>query len=176
MTVPEGIIQESVKKVPGLDGRKMSKSYDNVIPIFATEKKVRKQVMRIVTDSKRPEDPKDPEGDNLFSLLQFFATPDRLEEIRQLYINGGAAYGDLKKELANLILDEFAEPREKFNALIADKANIDKILNEGAEKARQLPNRSSPKPARPPVSIKLQTKEPNHDHTSQGHCHWCAEY
>ncbi len=75
LTVPEGIIQESVKKVPGLDGRKMSKSYDNVIPIFATEKKVRKQVMRIVTDSKRPEDPKDPEGDNLFSLLQFFATP-----------------------------------------------------------------------------------------------------
>ncbi|QRN82320.1 tryptophan--tRNA ligase [Chloroflexota bacterium] len=138
LTVPEGIIQEAVKKVPGLDGRKMSKSYDNVIPIFATEKKVRKQVMRIVTDSKRPEDPKDPEGDNLFSLLQFFATPDRLEEIRQLYINGGAAYGDLKKELANLILDEFAEPREKFNALIADKANIDKILNEGAEKARAI--------------------------------------
>ena len=138
LTVPEGIIQESVKKVPGLDGRKMSKSYDNVIPIFATEKQVRKQVMRIVTDSKRPEDPKEPEGDNLFSLLQFFATPDRLEEIRQLYINGGAAYGDLKKELASLILAEFEEPREKFNALIADKAGLDRILNEGAEKARAI--------------------------------------
>ena len=138
LTVPEGIIQESVKKVPGLDGRKMSKSYDNVIPIFATEKQVRKQVMRIVTDSKRPEDPKEPEGDNLFSLLQFFATPDRLEEIRQLYINGGAAYGDLKKELASLILAEFEEPREKFNTLIADKASLDRILNEGAEKARAI--------------------------------------
>ena len=116
----------------------MSKSYDNVIPIFATEKQVRKQVMRIVTDSKRPEDPKEPEGDNLFSLLQFFATSDRLEEIRQLYINGGAAYGDLKKELASLILAEFEEPREKFNALIADKASLDRILNEGAEKARAI--------------------------------------
>jgi len=138
LIVPDGIIQESVKKVPGLDGRKMSKSYDNVIPIFATEKKVRKQVMRIVTDSKRPEDPKDPEGDNLFSLLQFFATPERLEEIRQLYINGGAAYGELKKELADLILDEFGEAREKFNALIADKAQLDQILDEGAQQARAI--------------------------------------
>jgi len=138
LTVPEGIIQESVKKVPGLDGRKMSKSYDNVIPIFATEKKVRKQIMRIVTDSKRPEDPKEPEGDNLFSLLQFFTKPERLEEIRQLYVHGGAAYGDLKKELAELILTEFAEPREKFNALIADKSKLNKILDEGAEKARAI--------------------------------------
>ena len=138
LTVPEGIIQDSVKKVPGLDGRKMSKSYGNVIPIFAPEKQLRKQVMRIVTDSKRPEDPKDPENDNLFGLLQFFATPDRLEEIRQLYINGGAAYGDLKKELADLILDEFAEARQKFDALIADKAYIDQILDEGAQKARAI--------------------------------------
>ena len=138
LTVPEGIIQESVKKVPGLDGRKMSKSYGNVIPIFAPEKQLRKQVMRIVTDSKRPEDPKDPENDNLFGLLQFFASPERLEEIRGLYVNGGAAYGDLKKELANLILDEFAEARQKFDALIADKAYIDQILDEGAQKARAI--------------------------------------
>jgi tryptophanyl-tRNA synthetase len=138
LTVPEGIIQEAVKKVPGLDGRKMSKSYGNVIPIFAPEKKLRKQVMRIVTDSKRPEDPKDPDGDNLFGLLQFFASPERLEEIRGLYINGGAAYGDLKKELTSLILEEFGDARQKFDALIADKAYIDKILVEGAEKARAI--------------------------------------
>ncbi len=138
LKVPEGLIQESVMKVPGIDGRKMSKSYDNTIPIFAPEKELRKQVMRIVTDSKRPEDPKDPEEDNLFSLLQFFASPGRLEEIRQLYVHGGAAYGSLKKELADLILEHFAEARVKFEDLIADRAYLDRILLEGAAKAREM--------------------------------------
>ena len=138
LKVPEGVIQESVMKVPGIDGRKMSKSYDNTIPIFAPEKQLRKRVMKIVTDSKRPEDPKDPEGDNVFALLKFFASPERLEEIRQLYVNGGAAYGSLKKELAGLILDHFAEARTRFNDLIADKDNLDQILLEGAAKARTM--------------------------------------
>jgi tryptophanyl-tRNA synthetase len=138
LKVPEGLIQESVMKVPGIDGRKMSKSYDNTIPIFAPEKQLRKQVMRIVTDSKRPEDPKDPEACNVFALLKFFAPPERLEEIRQLYLHGGAAYGSLKKELAQLILDHFAEAREKFDALIQDKDHLDKILAEGAQKARDI--------------------------------------
>jgi len=136
--VPEGIIQESVMKVPGIDGRKMSKSYDNTIPIFAPEKHLRKQVMRIVTDSKRPEDPKDPDEDNLYALLRFFASPARLAEIRQLYLHGGAAYGSLKKELAGLILDHFADARERFNELMDDKSYIDKVLMEGAEKARRM--------------------------------------
>ncbi len=138
LKVPEGIIQESVMKVPGIDGRKMSKSYDNTIPIFAPEKQLRKRIMRIVTDSKRPEDPKDPEQDNLFALLKFFASPGRLEEIRQLYVHGGATYGTLKKELAALILDHFSEARARFDNLIADKENLDKILLEGAAKAREM--------------------------------------
>jgi tryptophanyl-tRNA synthetase len=138
LNVPEGIIQEAVMKVPGIDGRKMSKSYDNTLPIFAPEKKLRKQVMRIVTDSKRPEDPKDPEGDTLFTLLSFFASPDRLEEIRDLYLHGGAAYGTLKKELAGLILDHFGEARQRFNELIDNKAYLDNVLLEGAEKARAM--------------------------------------
>jgi tryptophanyl-tRNA synthetase len=138
LKVPEGIIQENVMKVPGIDGRKMSKSYGNVIPIFAPEKQLRKQVMRIVTDSKHPEDPKDPEGDNLFSLLQFFAAPERLEQIRLLYINGGAAYGDLKKELADLILQQFGDARTKFEALIQDKPHLDRVLMDGAKKARAI--------------------------------------
>jgi tryptophanyl-tRNA synthetase len=138
LKVPEGLIQESVMKVPGIDGRKMSKSYDNTIPIFAPEKQLRKRVMKIVTDSKRPEDPKDPEQDNVFALLKFFASPDRLEDIRQLYVNGGAAYGALKKELADLILDHFANARTRFNELIADKNNLDRILLEGAAKAREM--------------------------------------
>ncbi len=138
LKVPEGIIQESVMKVPGIDGRKMSKSYGNIIPLFGPEKKVRKQIMRIVTDSKRPEDPKDPKGDTLFTLLSFFASPERLEEIRDLYVDGGAAYGTLKKELAGLILDHFAEARKQFDALIDDKKYLDEVLMAGAEKARQI--------------------------------------
>ena len=138
LKVPEGIIQESVMKVPGVDGQKMSKSYNNTIPIFATEKEVRKQVMRIVTDSKRPEDPKDPDDSTLLTLLSFFANPQRLEEIRQLFVHGGAAYGDLKKELAELILTHFAGARERFPALINDHAYLEEVLAQGAHKARQM--------------------------------------
>jgi tryptophanyl-tRNA synthetase len=138
LKVPDGVIQEEVMKVPGIDGRKMSKSYDNTIPIFAPEKELRKRVMRIVTDSKAPEDPKDPEEDNLFSLLRFFASPERLEEIRNLYLFGGAAYGALKKELADLILAHFAEARIRFDELINDKAFLDQVLLEGAAKARAM--------------------------------------
>jgi tryptophanyl-tRNA synthetase len=138
LKVPAGIIQESVMKVPGIDGQKMSKSYNNTIPIFAPEAEVRKQVMRIVTDSKRPEEPKDPQDNNLFTLLSFFASPERLEEIRQLYIHGGAAYGELKKELAELVLVHFAKPRERFAALINDRPYLDKVLQEGARKARAM--------------------------------------
>lgn len=138
LKVPEGLIQEEVMKVPGIDGRKMSKSYDNTIPIFAPEKELRKRVMRIVTDSKAPEDPKDPEEDNLFNLLRFFASPGRLEEIRNLYLFGGAAYGTLKKELAELILNHFSQPRKRFDELINDKAYLDQVLLEGAAKARAM--------------------------------------
>ena len=125
-------------KVPGIDGQKMSKSYNNTIPIFAPENEVRKQVMRIVTDSKRPEEPKDPQDNTLFTLLSFFASPERLEEIRQSYIHGGAAYGELKKELTELILAHFAEARERFIALMNDRTYIDQVLANGAAKARRM--------------------------------------
>ena len=138
LKVPEGLIQETVMKVPGTDGQKMSKSYNNTIPIFAPEKALRKQIMRIVTDSKRPEDPKKPEGDTLFTLLGFFVDPNRLEEIRHLYIHGGAAYGELKKELADAVLAHFGEARARFDTLIQDKAYLDRTLMEGARKARQI--------------------------------------
>ena len=138
LKVPEGLIQETVMKVPGTDGQKMSKSYNNTIAIFAPEKALRKQIMRIVTDSKRPEDPKNPEGDTLFTLLGFFVDPNRLEEIRHLYIHGGAAYGELKKELADAVLAHFDEARAQFDTLIQDKGYLDRILMEGARKARQI--------------------------------------
>ena len=138
LKVPEGIIQEAVMKVPGIDGQKMSKSYNNTIPIFAPESEVRKRVMRIVTDSKRPEEPKDPQDNTLFTLMSFFASQERLEEIRQLYLHGGAAYGDLKKELAELILVHFADARARYTELMTDRSYIDDILEQGAQKARQM--------------------------------------
>jgi tryptophanyl-tRNA synthetase len=138
LKLPEGIIPEDVQSVPGIDGRKMSKSYNNTLPIFADEKALRKQIMRIVTDSKTPEEPKDPDSDNLYQIYRLFAPTERLQEVRSLYINGGLAYGTLKKELAELMLAMFAEPRRKYAELINDHAYLDAVLAVGAEKARAI--------------------------------------
>jgi len=138
LKLPEGIIQEDVQSIPGIDGRKMSKSYNNTLPIFAPEKTLRKQVMRIVTDSRTPDEPKDPDACNLFNIYKFFAPAERLAEIRHKYIQGGLAYGELKQELADLILLYFKDGREKFTQLMADKGSIDAMLIEGAEKARAI--------------------------------------
>jgi tryptophanyl-tRNA synthetase len=136
--IPAGFIDESVASIPGTDGRKMSKSYDNVISIFAPEKEVRKSIMRIVTDSKTPEEPKNPDTCNLFQIYKFFAPKPRLEEVRQAYLNGGQAYGTLKAELADLILDYFAEARGKYSVLINNRPYVDGLLKAGGEKARAL--------------------------------------
>lgn len=138
LKLPEGVIQEDVQSIPGIDGRKMSKSYDNTIPIFAPEKQLRKQIMRIVTDSRTPDEPKDPDTCNLFGVYKFFATPERLAEVRQQYLQGGLAYGALKQELADLVLAYFATAREKYDTLIADRSYLDQVLREGAEKARAV--------------------------------------
>ena len=116
----------------------MSKSYNNVIPIFAPEKQLRKQVMRIVTDSKTPDEPKDPQTCNLYAIYKLFAKPDQLEGTRKGYVEGGLGYGDLKKELAEMILAYFSEAREKYDQLIDDHQYLDKVLAEGAEKARAI--------------------------------------
>lgn len=138
LKLPEGIIQEEVQSIPGIDGKKMSKSYNNVIPIFAPEKRLRKQVMRIVTDSKTPDEPKDPQTCNLFGIYKLFAKPEQLEATRKHYLEGGLGYGDLKKELAEMILSYFSEAREKYDQLIDDHGYLDKILADGAEKARAI--------------------------------------
>jgi len=136
--VPEPLIQESVKTVPGLDGRKMSKSYDNVIPLFAPASEIRKAVMRIVTDSKRPEDPKDPETCNVFNLFKHFAEPGRVDERRRQYSAGGVGYGDMKEELASALEARFSGARRVYDELLKDPAGLDRILEEGAVRARQL--------------------------------------
>ena len=138
LVLPEASIKEEVMTIPGTDGRKMSASYDNTLPVFAPPKELRKRVMRIVTDSKRPEDPKNPESCNVFAIFRHFAAPDAVESTRQRYINGGLAYGEIKGELFELLDSTFGSAREKYNELLADRAEIDRILLKGAEEARAV--------------------------------------
>ncbi|MDO9042579.1 MAG: tryptophan--tRNA ligase [Desulfocapsaceae bacterium] len=134
--VPDPVINKVMATVPGLDGRKMSKSYGNTIPIFLEGKALKKRVMAIETDATLVEDPKDPDKCNLFAMLKLFATPGRLQEVRDLYVNGGAAYGYIKLELLELISDYFAEARRKKAEFLADPAMLREILKKGADKAR----------------------------------------
>ncbi|WP_041277801.1 tryptophan--tRNA ligase [Desulfotalea psychrophila] len=135
-TIPEPGISKHTATIPGLDGQKMSKSYGNTIPIFSEGKPLKKRVMAIETDAKGIEEPKDPDSCNLYQLLKLFATPDRLAEIRGLYVNGGAAYGYLKLELLDLLNDKFGAARQKKAEYLADPAELRRILAKGAEKAR----------------------------------------
>ncbi len=138
LVVPEAVIRKEVMTITGLDGRKMSKSYNNVIPIFAPSNQVRKQVMRIVTDSKRPEEPKDPDECNIFAIYRHFADANAVEAKRQLYIDGGLAYGDMKKDLFELLETTFSAQRDQYNLLMENRAELDKVLESGAEKARDI--------------------------------------
>lgn len=138
LVVPEAVIRKEVMTIPGLDGRKMSKSYNNVIPIFAPANQIQKQVKRIVTDSKRPEEPKDPDECNVFAIYRHFADTDDIEAKRQLYIDGGLAYGDMKNELYELLETTFSGQRDQYNTLMEDRKKLDKVLENGAEKARHI--------------------------------------
>ena len=138
LKLPEGLFTKDLQDVPGIDGRKMSKSYGNTIPIFADEKTMRKQVMRIVTDSRTPEEPKNPDGDNLFQIFKLFATTERAEEVRLQYLAGGLGYGTLKQELSETILAYFGDARQKFSHYMQETATLDAILAQGAVKARDI--------------------------------------
>lgn len=138
LTLPEAVIHEEVMTIPGIDGRKMSKSYDNVIPMFAPSNVMKKTVMRIVTDSRRPEEPKDPEKDNVFAVYRHFASTEEVEKKRQHYLKGGLAYRQIKGELYELLETTFQEAREKYTALMSDWKYLDQVLSEGAVKARMI--------------------------------------
>ena len=135
--VPEPAINEQTATVPGTDGQKMSKSYGNTIPIFMEGKGLKKQIMAIQTDATPVEEPKNPETCNLFKIFALFASPERLAEVRSLYINGGAAYGYLKLELLDLITDHFADARARKKRFLDDPGEVRNIMRKGAEKARQ---------------------------------------
>jgi len=135
--VPEPAISETMAIVPGIDGQKMSKSYGNTIPIFMEGKALKKRVMSIETDATPVDDPKDPDNCNLYKIMQLFAAPDRMQEIHDLYINGGAAYGYLKLELLDLLNEKFGAARKKKQQYLSDPAMLRQILNKGGEKARE---------------------------------------
>ncbi len=135
--LPEPAISEATAIVPGLDGQKMSKSYGNTIPIFLEGKALKKRIMAIETDATPVEDPKDPANCNLYKLMRLFATPERMNEINDLYVNGGAAYGYLKLELLELIENTFAAARKRKAEFLDDPAELRAILAKGADKARE---------------------------------------
>jgi tryptophanyl-tRNA synthetase len=135
--LPEAVIEESVALLPGLDGRKMSKSYDNTIPLFAPAAQMRKQIAAIVTDSKAPGEPKTTEGSALFQIYQAFASAEETAALAQAYADG-IGWGDAKQILFERIDREIAPMREQYQALISNPAQMDKILLAGADKARQL--------------------------------------
>ena len=136
LVLPEVHIDENVATLPGLDGRKMSKSYDNTIPLFASTAELKKLVMSIVTDSRAPGEPKDVEGSALFQLYQAFATSAQTAQMRQAYAEG-IGWGDAKQRLFALIDETVAPMREHYAQLIGRPAQLEEILQEGARKARQ---------------------------------------
>ena len=133
--LPEAAVDESVALLPGLDGRKMSKSYDNIIALFAPPEQIRKQIAGIVTDSRAPGEPKEVEGSALFQIYRAFASPEETAALRQSYADG-IGWGDAKQLLFERIDREIAPMRARYQSLIDDPAELERILRAGAEKAR----------------------------------------
>lgn len=133
--MPEAVVDDNVALLTGLDGRKMSKSYGNIIALFDDEKSLRKQIMKIVTNSQAPGEPKNPEDSTIFDIYRAFASEDEQAEMRKRYAEG-IGWGDAKQMLFERINAELAAPREKYHALIAEPHKVEEILLAGAEKAR----------------------------------------
>jgi tryptophanyl-tRNA synthetase len=136
--MPEAQVQKDTMYIPGTDGAKMSKSKGNLIDIFQADKKLRKQVMSIVTDSKSLEEPKDPDTDTTFSLYSILASKAQVAEMRSNYLNGNYGYGHAKQALYELILEKFKSPRDKFNYYMNHLNEVDDALALGAEKAKKV--------------------------------------
>lgn len=135
--MPEALIEESVATLPGLDGRKMSKSYDNTIPLFTSAKDMKDAISRIVTDSKAPGEAKDPDNSHLFTLFQAFSTVEQAAEFRSELLQG-LGWGEAKSRLFQLLDGELGEARERYHQLIARPADLEDILLAGAAKARSV--------------------------------------
>ncbi len=141
-TLPEPEIDEDVATVPGLDGRKMSKSYGNTIDLFQEEKALRKQIMRIVTDPTPVEEAKNPDTCNIFQIYRLFLDKEGIADLRKRYETPGLRYGDVKQELFETTRDFFAPYVEKRKELLDDPDNLRKIMAMGADKARYVANKT----------------------------------
>jgi len=138
LKIPLAGVQENSAVVPGLDGRKMSKSYNNTIPLFAPEKILRKTIMRIVTNSQPVEEPKDPDSSQIFLLYKLFANNAEQTALAARYRAGGMGWGEAKEELFRVVNRTLSPIREQYEAIMADIPALDKILAQGAEKARPI--------------------------------------
>jgi len=138
--LPEAKVQKDTMYVPGTDGEKMSKSKGNIIDIFLADKKLRKQIMGIQTDSTPLEDPKDPDTCNVFALYKLLATSEKIVEMQNNYTGGGYGYGHAKQALYELIIDRFSAQRERFTYYMNNLQEIDDILEKGASKAKLVAN------------------------------------
>ena len=140
LVLPQAKIQEHTKLVPGIDGEKMSKSRDNIINIFLSDKKLRKQIMSIKTDSTPLEEPKNPDTDNVFAIYKLLASEAQIATMRANYLGGNYGYGHAKQALYELIIDQFSDVREKYNHYMTNKHLIDEALAIGAKKATTIAN------------------------------------
>jgi len=138
LTIPKPLIRESTHTVIGLDGRKMSKSYNNTIPLFLPTKRLRKLIMKVVTNSQTIEEVKDPDKCSVFALYKLFTTEHQQNDLREKYLVGGMGWGHAKQELFEVMEEMVSPMREKYNELMENKDFIEKILDEGSIKAREI--------------------------------------
>ena len=138
LILPEARIDEKMMTIPGIDGQKMSKSYNNYINIFLPENELKKVIKKIVSDSTPLEEPKDPETDITFKLYSLLASDSEIETMRRNYLNGGYGYGHAKQALLEMILDKYAEPRRLYNYYMENNDELEGILRNGEEKARVI--------------------------------------
>jgi tryptophanyl-tRNA synthetase len=137
-TVPEPEIEEAIAVIPGTDGQKMSKSYDNIIPVFGEEKAIRKRIMGIVTDATPVEAPKDPDKSTIFAIYKLFATPEQSSVLADKFRAGGMGYGDAKKELFEMLWNYFAPFRQKRKELEANLDYVAELRKKGKERAEAI--------------------------------------
>lgn len=142
LVLPEAKVEEHTTLVPGTDGGKMSKSRNNYINIFLSDKELRKQVMKIETDSTPMEDPKDPETCNVFTLYKLLGTEEQIKTLGDQYRAGNFGYGHAKQALFELIIEKFKVEREKFNYFMENRDEVDSILSIGAQKAKSVAHKT----------------------------------
>lgn len=138
LKLPEPYINESVMTIPGLDGRKMSKSYGNEIPLFSSEKDLRKKIMSIQTDSSGLEEPKELDGTLVGQLFTFFSTPSEYSDLKSRLAAGGLGWGHAKQELFEVINRELSEPRARYYSIREDESKLNSLLEEGRDRARAI--------------------------------------